>query len=171
MIATCARADVQAPEDTVHAFYAWVLAHSAYGLPSPEQHTALADILSPDTLGLLDAALHTEAKCIAATSPGDKPDVLEGDLFVGNYEGATEVAYGESVRRGDTVRVETMLLYVDPGFPKAHQHRAFAWSNQLELRLVGERWYVYDVHFANKQSLIGRLKAYIAEGARSCTGP
>lgn len=171
MVATCARASERAPEDTVYAFYAWVLAHPANALPSPEQRSELAKLLTPSTLRLVDAALRTEAECIAAAPPGDKPDVLEGDLFVGNYEGATEVAYGESVRRGDTVRVDATLLYLDPRFPKADKHRAWVWKDQLELHLVGEHWYVHDVHFAEKQSLIGRLKSYVEEGALSCTGP
>jgi len=93
---------------------------------------------------------------------------VEGDLFVGNYEGATEIAYGTPRRDGDTVLVESDLAYVDQRFPKAHKHRAVAWKDRVEIRLVGKRWVVEDVRFSRDRTLIGTLEAYIAEGRRAC---
>jgi hypothetical protein len=161
----------QAPEDAVRVFYAWALAHPSRALPSPKERAQLANVLSPDIIQLLKSASDTEAKCIKAAPKGEKPLIIEGDLFVGNYEGATEVAYRDLPRKGDSVVVESDLLYVDTRFPKAHKHRAVAWRDRLELRLVGNRWYVQDVQFPKNRSLVAALKAYIEDGARSCVKP
>ena len=161
----------QAPEDAVRAFYAWALAHRSRGVPSPKERAQLANILSPDILQVLKSASDTEAKCVKAAPKGDKPLIVEGDLFVGNYEGATEVAYRDLRRKGDSVFVEADLIYIDTRFPKGHKHRAVAWKDRLELRLVGERWYVQDARFAENRSLVQGLKAYIEEGSRSCAKP
>jgi hypothetical protein len=170
-VAASTQAAEQAPEDAVRVFYAWALAHPSRALPSPKERAQLANVLSPDSIQLLKSASDTEAKCIKAAPKGEKPLIIEGDLFVGNYEGATEVAYRDLLRKGDSVVVESDLLYVDTRFPKAHKHRAVAWRDRLELRLVGNRWYVQDVQFPKNPSLVAALTAYIEDGARSCVNP
>jgi hypothetical protein len=162
-------APAQAPEEAMRAFYAWALAHPSRALPSARQRTELANVLAPDLLRLLKAASETEARCLKSAPKGEKPLLMEGDLFVGNHEGATEVAYGEPRRRGETAIVESDLLYIDKRFPRAHKNRARAWKDQLELRLQGARWLVQDVHFPQDRSLAAELKAYIDEGRRSCS--
>ena len=164
-------AQAQSPDEALHAFYTWVLAHPSRGLPSAGERRELAKVLSPALIESLEAASATEAKCVAAAPKGDKPYIVEGDMFVGNYEGATEVAYGKPRRDADTVIVESDLYYVDNRFPKAHKHRAVGWRDRVEMRFSGARWYVVDVHFHPKRSLLATLKSYIAEGARTCAVP
>ena len=164
-------AQAQSPDETLHAFYTWVLAHPSRGLPSAGERGELAKVLSAALIESLETASETEAKCVQAAPKGDKPYIVEGDMFVGNYEGATEVVYGKPLRDADTVTVESALFYVDNRFPKAHKHRAVAWRDRVEMRLAGDRWYVMDVHFDPKRSLLATLKAYIAEGARICGMP
>jgi hypothetical protein len=170
-LALPARADIETPENAMRAFYSWVLAHPSISLPSPKERTQLSKILSPELVQLLKEASDTEARCIKVARKGDKPDILEGNLFVGNYEGATEVAYGKPDRDGEVVFAESDLLYIDSRFPKAHKHRAVAWKDRLELRLAGTRWLVQDIKFQQGNSLAAELKEYIAEGARSCLKP
>jgi len=155
----------------MRAFYSWVLAHPSISLPSPRERTQLAKILSPELVQLLKEASDTETRCVKVARKGDKPNILEGNLFVGNYEGATEVAYGNLRRNEEVVFVEADLLYIDSRFPKAHKHRAVAWKDRLELRLVGTSWLVQDVKLQQEKSLVAGLKEYIAEGARSCAKP
>ena len=164
-------AQAQSADETLHAFYAWVLAHPSRGLPSAGERGELAKVLSPALIESLETASATEAKCVAAATKGDKPYIVEGDMFVGNYEGATEVAYGKPRRDADTIIVESDLYYVDNRFPKAHKHRAVGWRDRVEMRLSGGRWYVVDVHFHPKRSLLATLQSYIAEGARTCGMP
>ena len=131
----------------------------------------LSSFLSPQLVQLLKEAADTQARCVKASPKGEKPNVIEGDLFVGNYEGATEVAYGNPKREGEIVVVEARLFYLDPRFPKAHRHRAIAWTDRLQLQLAGNRWLVQDVQFQQDRSLAAGLRQYIAEGVRSCVVP
>lgn len=101
-VSTGALADPQAPEDAIRAFYSWVLAHPSRALPSPKERGELTKTMSPELLGLLKEASATEAKCVRAAPRREKPLIVEGDLFVGNYEGANEIAYGEVHRNGNT---------------------------------------------------------------------
>lgn len=166
--ASAAGAESHAPEDAMRAFYAWVLAHPSRALPSPRERAQLANVLSPQLSQLLKDAAVTEARCVKAAPRGDKPLIVEGDLFVGNYEGASEVAYGALVRDGDAVRVDVDLVHVDARFPRGHKHRAVAWKDYLELRFDGTRWRVHDVRFRRSKSLAAGLQDYIDEGERAC---
>jgi hypothetical protein len=130
LLSLVARADTQSPEDILHAFYAWVLAHPSVALPSPTERAQLAKLVSPQLVQLLQEASVTEARCIHSTRQGDKPNVIEDNLFVGNDEGATEVAYGEMHRNGNIFLVEVTLLYVDQRFPIAHPYRTVVWRDQ-----------------------------------------
>lgn len=120
---------------------------------------------------MLKRAADTEAQCIKAVAKGEKPEVLEGDIFVGNYEGATEVAYGETLREGEHATIAVDFMYVDPRFSKGHRYRALAWKNRLELGLLEGRWLIRDIRFSQDQSLLSRLKGYIDDGAQTCGKP
>lgn len=161
----------QPPESVASSFYAWVLAHPSASLPSAGERAQLAAFLSPALLDLLRDASVMEKRCIAAAPKGDKPLVIEGDLFVGNYEGATEAAYGELTNRDEgSVSLEVDLVYVDTRFRKAHRHRAVAWKDTLELRLADGRWRVGDVKFHHGGGLAGSLEDYLREGRQACAG-
>ncbi len=155
----------------MHEFYSWVLTHGSLGLPSSKQRTQLAKFLSPQLVQLLKEASNTERRCIKVSPKDEKPNIIEGDLFVGNYEGATEVAYGKPERDGEKAIVESDLVYIDSRFPKGHKYRTIAWKDTLELRLAGTRWLVQDVKFQQGRSLASGLEEYIAEGAQSCVKP
>jgi hypothetical protein len=161
-------AHAQTAEATTHAFYAWVLAHPWRAIPSPKERAQLSNLLSPELSRLLQSAADMEARCVKAAPKDEKPWIIEGDLFVGNLEGATEVAYGESHPEGDAVVTDVDLMYVDRRFPKAHKHRTVAWKDSLELRQDSGQWRVSDVRFAGGRSLQQELRTYLDEGARSC---
>jgi hypothetical protein len=162
-------AQAQTAEDTTHAFYAWVLAHPWRAIPSPKERAQLSKLLSPELSRSLQLAADMEARCVKAAPKDEKPWIVEGDLFVGNLEGASEVAYGESHPEGDAVVVDMDLMYVDRRFPKAHKHRTVAWKDRLELRKADGHWRVSDVRFAGGRSLQQELQSYLDEGARSCS--
>lgn len=166
-----ARLDTRAPEDTARAFYAWVIAHPSAALPAKRAGAQLTRLLSPELARWITVAMATEARCIKAAPMNEKPLIVEGDIFVGNYEGASEVAYGALRRDGEVAEIEADLMHVDRRHAKAHRHRATAWRDTLDLRLVGERWLVQNVRYAQGNSLSANLQAYIAEGARVCGAP
>jgi hypothetical protein len=162
-------AQAETADDATHSFYAWVLAHPWRAIPSPKERAQLSRLLSPELTGLLQSAADMEARCVKAAPKGEKPFIIEGDLFVGNLEGASEVAYGESRAQADGAVTDVDLMYVDLRFPKAHPHRTVAWKDQLQLRNTGGHWRVADVRFAGGRSLTQELQSYLEEGARSCT--
>lgn len=166
--APLARAQAADAEATARMFYAWALAHPSISLPSTRQRAQLAKMLSPELMHLFEEASATEARCVRAAPKGEKPLILEGNLFVGNYEGASEVAYRKPQGTGDAVAIDADLVYIDARFPKAHQHRTIAWKDRLELKRTGARWLVQDVRFQDERSLAGTLKNYIADGAKTC---
>jgi hypothetical protein len=161
-------ARAETADEAAHAYYAWVLAHPSRAIPSPKERAELSKLLSPELSALLGAASDMEARCVKAAPKGDKPLMIEGDLFVGNLEGASEVAYGESRVQGDAAVVPADLMYIEPRFPKAHRHRTVAWKDELALRRSEGRWRVSDVRFAAGRSLVKELQSYLDEGSRAC---
>ncbi len=157
------------PADTVRRFYAWVLAHPGQALPSAAQRQQLAQVLTPSLLQLLKTTSQTEARCLRDLAKGDKPDIVEGDVFVSHYEGATEVAYDEVQTEGDDQAIaQVQLTSIDTRFPKAHPHRAVVWRDTVVLRREGGRWWVQDVQFVDRPSLVASLNDYVEAGDRSC---
>lgn len=163
-----ALAEVSPAEALVQKFYAWTLAHPNTALPSPKERAALSQLLSADLLRLLDDAVVAEKRCIKTAPRGDKPNIVEGNLFVGNYEGATEVAPGDVHLDGEHAFAEPRLFSVDRRFPKGHKFRVIAWKDRVELGLVGGHWVVTNVKFENGRSLQQNLQEYLAESKREC---
>ena len=166
-----ALAEAQSPEDTLRRFYGWVLANPEVSLPSPSERTQLEGIASPRLMGLLAAASAMEARCVASAREGDKPNTFEGAVLVGNHEGATEVAYRPARRVGGGVRFTVAMVHVDSRYPKAHAHRTVAWSDDVHLRKVGERWLIDEVVLQQRKTLSSVLNEYLSQGARECRAP
>jgi hypothetical protein len=106
----------ETPEAAAEAFYRWVLSYQGGGLPSPEQRKELKRLLTPEFVQLLASASATEARCTAGLPPDIKGPVWEGNPFVSNYEGATEVWYRSSRSEGRQVIIEVNLLSTHPRF-------------------------------------------------------
>lgn len=163
------------PEDIREAFYAWVLAHPSAALPSAVERAQLVRILAPATIQLLERAAAMESLCVKSATADDKPFIVEGDLFVGNYEGASEVAYGDASRTVTSENAQVMftsdLLYIDTRFAKAHRHRTVAWRDRLDVRLLNGHWQVHDVQFSENHSLRGNVQAYVEEATKLCAKP
>lgn len=163
---TSARA--AAVQELAQRYYAWLLTHPGLTLPNAQERTELAQFLTPGLVALLAGAEVAEERCTKAAVAGEKPFVLEGSLLLGNYEGATEVAYGSLTLNGQTARLVTELVYVDERFAKAHRHRAVTWREQMELRQGQEGWRIHDVHWDAKRSLLTTLRNYLAQAGRNC---
>lgn len=172
-IVFCAGSALAATDDTPPAkaaqgFYGWVLDHPWVSMPSAEQRTQLAALLSADLLASLQSAAAMESRCTASAAKGDKPDIFEGSLLVGNLEGATEVAYSKVHRDGDRATLDADLIYVDARYPKASPLRTWAWKDQLQLRLQGRQWVVHDVLFGRGGSLQQTLADYVEKARVAC---
>jgi hypothetical protein len=150
------------PEAAAEAFYRWVIAYDGPGLPSSRQRQQLTRLLTPDFVGLLAAASAAETRCVAGLPPDMKGDIWEGNPFVSNYEGATEVWYGASRIAGRDVIIEVNLLDVDSQRPKGDRQRTYTWRDSVRLRKGKGGWLVADVR--RGQSLTGMLRQYIDHG-------
>jgi len=159
------------PINTIQSFFSWALERRASALPSVKETARLATWITPELLTLLDTARITQDRCIRSAPQGEKPHVLEGDIFVGNEEGATEAAYQEPQQLGGKTSVAVDLIYVDKRWPKGDWRRAFAWRAEVTLVSRGTRWYVEDVRYAQGRSLRATLQSYNEDGARDCIAP
>lgn len=165
---TAVRAETISPVDTIQSFFSWALVRHASTLPSPKETGKLAKWITPELVSLLDKARVTQDRCIRTTPQGDKPDLLEGDIFVGNEEGATEAAYQAPKQMGGKTAVAVDLLSVDKRWPQGDRRRAVAWKADVTLVQISGRWYVEDIRFASDRSLRATLQGYNDEGAREC---
>lgn len=165
-----ASAHANEPIDAARAYYGWALAHPSRGLPTPKQRDELARFLSSDLIQLLRSAADMQRQCAKAARPGEKPMMVEGDVFVANFEGASEVAYGLLDQQGDTASVDVNLVYVDGRYPRAHPLRVTAWQDRLDMRLVNGTWLVQDAHFPPDRTLREELRGWVEEARRECGG-
>ena len=159
------------PIDTIQSLFSWALVRPASALPSVKERARLATWITPELMKLLDTARITQDRCIRSAPRGEKPHVLEGDIFVGNEEGATEAAYQEPQQIGGKASVAVDLVYVDKRWPKGDWRRAVAWRAEVTLVSHGTRWYVEDVRYAQGRSLRATLQSYNEDGARECVVP
>ncbi len=151
------------PRSTLEQFYSIELNHPTAGLLSDKELEAVRGLLSPELSKLIIDAKKAEAICISKAPAGDKPDVFEGNLFSGIYEGGSEIVY-DSMTKGDQRMVAAVkLLYIDPRFPKGHLHRTASSDLQVVLREDKGRWVIDDFVFAAKKDrmLSDILKRYI----------
>lgn len=155
------------PEAGARAYYARMLSKSPQGLPTAAEFKTLGQLLTPALIKRLQAASKKQAQCEREAGKDEEGDIIEGNLFVGNYEGAQEVALDEPKVDGAHASVEARLFYVDARFPKAHKFRVVSWSDRLDLVQADGRWQVDDVHARDQPSLADFLDHYAAP-ARRC---
>ncbi len=162
---TAAPADAEA---VARGFYAWVLSHPSAGIPGAEELEQLRPMLSAALITRLQAADAAQHKCTRSTAADEKPLMLEGDLFVGSYEGASEVALGTVNVMGEQAEASATLVYLDKRFALAHPHRAVVWQDRLQLIREGGSWRVADVHPGTGDNLRATLESFIEHADREC---
>lgn len=86
-----------------------------------------------------------EVRCVKVAPIGDKPLIIEGDLFVGNYEGASEVVYGSTYQEGEVAgrrhsfRAGRIAGHSAEGLPRgrlAHMHKTLTPGEVLDFSEV-----------------------------------
>ena len=127
------------------------------GLPDPTAMNAYNAFLCPGLSAAL-ADARTRQAAFSVAHPGDKPPLVEGDLFTSLFEGADSAQAGDVVGDGEGARVTVALARgVGPG--------ATHWHDDLVLQRDQGIWCVADVAyggtwpFANKGTLGDMLKA------------
>jgi hypothetical protein len=154
------------PEAVGQSFYAWVLAHPSSGLPRGKALNTIRPLLSARLVKLIHDATVAEDGYAKATARNEKPPMFDGDVFVDNLEGASEVDLGKVELHDAVARVESRLLYIDARFPKAHPYRAVAWTDHLLLVRENEHWLVDDIVYGADdagKTLVGILQKFVDE--------
>ncbi len=173
LLSSSAMAEMTSPDDVAHEFYAWVFSEPGIGsgLPTQNEMKHLGKFFSSALLKLLNSAIAMEKQCVENNTPGDKPHIVEGNIIVGNYEGATEIIVGQARRAGANAIVASRLFSIDTRFQKSHKHRAHTWIDTLVMSPDGGRWVISDIKFKSGQSLARHLKEYVKYGILWCQAP
>lgn len=138
------------PQNTLEQFYAKELVRPSAGLPTDAEREQLKRVFSPALITLLRDAKAAEMLCIRKAPAGDKPDLLEGNLYSGIYEGASEAVYTEQTIDGTQASVGVELVYADPRFPKGHPNRTAASTLRVLLHQEKGRWLIDDLLFSGR---------------------
>ncbi len=138
-------------------FYEMHARFAGRGLPDPAAMNAYDAFLCPSLSSALGAARVKQAAFITA-HPGDKPPLVESDLFSSLFEGSDNAHALDAVADGDGARVTVALAHgVGPG--------ATRWRDDLVVHRDDGIWCVADVAyggtwpFANKGTLSASLES------------
>jgi hypothetical protein len=131
--------------NAAQGMYRWALAHPGAGLADKAARKDLEPFLSKELVDLLDRAETAEREYVKQAAADEKPQMLEGDLFVDAVEGAHEVALGTPEIDGDRARIVVTVIHIDQRYSKAHPFRTIVWQDTVELRRESMRWRVSDV--------------------------
>jgi hypothetical protein len=158
------------PDGAAEAFYRWVLSkkYGGAGLPSPQQRKQLRQFVTEAFVRDLAAAAKAEQQCVAVTPQDMKPPIWEGSIFVGNYEGATEAAYGEPYVDGRGVTINVDLADAFERFPPGDRRRTVFWHDVVKLSKEKRGWLVADVIRNGSGSLTAELRKYVKEEGHAC---
>lgn len=158
------------PRSTLSALFAELKSANISALPQSKDLLLLQNYLSKDLLRLFQEALQAETVCIAAAAADEKPTMIEGDLFSGNVEGFSELAYGKVSIAANHANVALSFMNTDTRFPHAHHFRNFAWPAQA--MLVKDKnsgaWLVDDIRFFAPRGLRRDLHDYLQAAKRYC---
>lgn len=151
------------PTESAQQFYNKVFTVVPVGLPSSETIHKLNPFLTSELAQLLLASEATEIRCAKVTPPDKKPPMIEGSVFIGNYEGATHLDSLTVKLAGNNAIVFAQLRYVDNRFPKGHKYNTFVWVDQLKMSQQKGQWKIADIVFTNQPSMVHYLKDFIIE--------
>lgn len=84
----------------------------------------------------------SRAAVLASDFPSDKPQLLEGEIFSGLYEGFTGFAVGDGQVTGDRAAVDVHFT---------NSHYATHWTDRVQL-VDEEGWKIDDVRYLDKKT-------------------
>ncbi|RDS86208.1 DUF3828 domain-containing protein [Dyella psychrodurans] len=132
------------PAATVDGFYRANAQLKVQGLPNDEQLRVLTPYLSARLLSAMRAAKAQQQICIQK-HPGDKPPLIEGDLFSSLFEGPTGFQVGVARVSGMRAQVPVHFRYDQAG-TKDHPR----WTDTVLLVREGKAkrlWRIDDLRY------------------------
>lgn len=146
---------------TVTGFYTAYKSMEPGGVPDAAGRKNFAPYISPALEKLLSDAAAAE-ETFAASTKGQSPPLIEGDLFTSMFEGATAFKIGACKSQGQKGTCAAALTYTSPN------EKPVTWTDTVYLVQTDAGWRVDDIGyggtwaFGNKGRLSETLKFAIA---------
>ena len=160
-----ARVD-SATEAPVKRFLAFYFGEYGRGLPEDSQLTELASFLTPELMGLFEAAIEGE-RCYLEKIDNEGPSPIQGDLFSSLTEGATSATYYPIAQETNTATFEIEWthhgqLAADP----------FVWTDQVSVVKTAGGWLIDDFfHDGTWEFMMkGNVSQILRTVAEECVG-
>lgn len=171
-MSSAVQAEVRKPEKVLQEFYSWVLSerdNKRSSLPGANDLGKLATVLSPHLMGLINDVSLAEKRCFAfVEGTTDKPYFFESDVFIGNWGGVDEVAYGKVESTDYKAMVDVTHFSVNRNFAKASFGRVEVWINKLDMRFDSGGWYIHDVIYEGGSTLTSVFYRYLSNSDKWC---
>jgi hypothetical protein len=170
LLAACSAApDAEAPavgaEAPVERFLAFYFDEYGRGLPGESQLPSLASFLTPETLGLFEAASRGEG-CYARKNDYEGPPFIQGDLFSSLFEGGTSATYRPLAREPDAVTFEIEWTHDSP-----IDESPFVWTDQVFVVKTAAGWRIADfAHLGTWEFMMkGSVSEILGAVAKECS--
>ena len=128
------------------------------GLPAAGSMNAYDAFVCPDLAALMDGARARQERFIA-DHPGDKPPLIEGDLFSSLFEGPDSVRAEDTVIDGNKARVLLDMRYSAGEHGRKWQDTVLLEQDADGIWCIADVEYQGDWQFANHGRLSDALKA------------
>ena len=150
-----------AAPDPVAGLYEWVVSDYRGGLPDAGERRRLAHWLAPSLLRLLRSASTHETRCIRAAEPGEKPRMIEGNLFSGDQEPSSRFHAHAAQEIAGRRWQQVELIWVPD--PASHQKEPFVTRVRVRLRRHDGGWRIDDIVYRDGRALSTALAGYVLE--------
>jgi hypothetical protein len=135
-------AETESPKDVVKNFYTSHLKTNASGLPDEKDLETLKPFLTSKLNSMFVKALDEQNNFIKKY-PGEKPPLIEGDLFSSFFEGPTTFNIADSKMKNDSAIVYVNFTYSD----SLNSDKPFKWHDAVDLILENGKWKICDIEY------------------------
>lgn len=146
-------------------FYTVALALKHGGIPDKKERAKLKPLISPELSRLLADGARAETD-YARNTKGEAPPLLEGDLFVSLFEGASRFRIGTCEVHGGAGQCPVALTYLQDDEKPKH------WTDTVLLIATPDGWRVDDIDYGGTWpfSNTGTLKENLAFAIQNARG-
>jgi hypothetical protein len=151
------------PITIARQFYRWNINYassfpSGSSLPSGREIIPIKSLLDPSLLKTLYQAKTVE-NCLTklANPSGNKPDIFEGNIFAGNFEGIAKINNLKVSKKNNIAIVTASLIY-----------RSHLWVDRLIMHEKSGHWLIFDLKYKSGKSLSEQLTSYVEQYQSTC---
>ena len=143
------------PAQVVKDFYNWEINVAKSGSQSKQNLVPVKKLLAPEFYQLLLKVYKVEQQCIRNAAKDEKPDMLDGNIFQRDVEGASGFSNVTQKLAGNTAVVQIHLFYYG-----RNENKTYKWIDSVKLRKQQQGWLIVDIVHDNKSTVVGNLSEY-----------